>query len=198
MAVVHQQGRIRLDTDEYRDAIVTLVNGNGTVTLVALSNGANWGDGHAGSQGTIVYTEVAVGTGIGEWQPGGYLAGELEPYCEAPVAGIARSLTIGSDFQATDTSRPARFVISGTWSVALAATGSIAGAVQLKAGASANPSVVVDDAHLGFSATLLLGVALTPTLPWKLDYELPAGHYGRPSVLSGSGFTITNACEQAR
>lgn len=198
MASVHEQGTIRLDTDEYRDAIVTKVNGNGTVTLVALSNGASWGNGHAGSQGTEVYTDVAAGTDIGEWQPGGYLAGELAACCAAPVAGGAPSITIGTDFQATDPSRPARFVISGTWSTALSATGSIAGVVQLKAGPSANPTTVVDDAHLGLSATLLLGVALTPTFPWKLDYELPAGHVGRVAIASGTGFSITNVCEQAR
>ena len=192
MTAVHQQGIVRLDTDEYRDAIVTKVNGDGTVTLVGLSNGANWGDGHAAAQGTIVYTNIAVGTGIGEWQPGTYLDGELAACCAVPAAGGAPSITIGVDFQATAPSRPARFVISGKWTGVAPASGTVSGTIELHAGPSANPSTKVDDQQLSIGSTLVLGLALTLGIPWKLDYELPAGHYGRVVPAAGSGFAITS------
>ena len=155
-----------------------------------------------------LFESVAKGTGVGEWQDvtlsdvqTAAIAAAVSGLATAaavtviPIAGTSRSITIGTDFQATDTSRPARFTISGTWSQALSLTGSIAGTVQLKAGASSNPSAVVDDAQPGLSATLALGVALTPTVPWKLAYDLPAGHFARVVVASGSGFAITHCNE---
>ena len=112
-----------------------------------------------------------------------------------PVQPTNRTITAGTDFQATNTARPAKFVIAGTWSTTLTVTGTVSGNIQLKMGPSANPSTVVDEATPSYSITIVVGLTLTPGIPWKLACEMPIGYFGRV-VNAGAGTVAITRCSE--
>jgi len=192
MAVIHQQGTIRLDTDEYRDAIVTMVNSGDNVNLVALSNGYAWGDGHAGSMGTQVYTNIDIGTGIGEWQPGTQVSDEIATAiataCVLPVAGSSPTRAKDTTFtpSADYDGRPVRVAVSGTLSCTSTLLASQTAAIELRSDSGATPAT-----PRAVQSFTLAGIAATLTVPFFMSYDVPAGDAVK-FVTSGAG-TVTIA-----
>lgn len=199
-------------------AVVSLVIDSDTANLDALIDiNEDW----PGTSTPYTYTckqflSAARGTGVGEWQEADVpppiaaaiasgisglattsaLTAAIAGCSATPGAGTHPSLTLGTARQPS-TTRPTRVTISGTWTASLSATGSAAGVIELRSDSASTPTTVQDDAQPGFSATLLIGISVTQVVPWKLTYDVPAGHYYTPAVASGSGFAITKATEQA-
>jgi len=103
-----------------------------------------------------------------------------------PGSGTSPTLTIGTARQPS-TTRPVRVTVSGTWTTSLTAGGGI----SLQSDSNSTPTTIRDTQQP--SVTLAVGVGIT--LPWKLVYDVPAGHYYR-LVASGTGtFAITSTNE---
>lgn len=200
--------------------LVSKIVSGDTVNLVALIDDVDdWPDpiNAPSYHPAQLVTSVAKGTAVGEWQDvalsdpqnsaitaavasgtGGLattsaLNSAIAGVPANPVYPTSRSITIGADFQATNTSRPSRFVISGTWSTTLTISGTVTGNIQLKMASSANPSPIVDDAQPSYGVTIVIGLTLTPQLPWKMVCDMPIGGFARV-VNAGAGTVAVTRC----
>ncbi|HKP06391.1 MAG TPA: hypothetical protein VJU58_03985 [Microbacterium sp.] len=182
--------------------IVSIVSGD-TVDITELSDGDDWPEEGNGTYdwgiGAKVFRSVPKGTDIGEWQEldDPALAAAIPALLAAPDIPTSLSLTLGaaSGVQVSAT-RPALVVVRGTGAPALSATGTQAFTVQLLVGDTASgpaPSTVIDDVDGSVNATLILGVATTTTMPWKLVAIVPAGKYIRVVQSAGAATTTLTA-----
>ncbi len=67
--------------------------------------------------------------------------------------------------------------MSGSWSWSLSALGTVAGSCTLQSDASATPTTARAVASCSRGLTVGVVVGETGTMPWFLEYEVPAGHY---------------------
>lgn len=221
-AVVGQVVAYKTQASPARTAygLVTKIVSGDTVNLVALIDDVDDWPAPYGSPSyhpALLVTSVAKGTSVGQWQDVALSDVETAAIAAAvssgttglattsalnsaiagaplvPVYPTSRTLTLGSDFQATNTSRPARFIVSGTWTTTLTVTGTVAGNVQLKMASSANPATIVDDAQPSYGVTIVIGLTLTPQIPWKLIADAPIGAFLRP-VNAGAGTVAITRC----
>ena len=193
----------RLGSSRYVQAVVTKVVSGDTVELVAFSDGSAWGDGDPASLGAKVYDSIALGTGVGEWQPGtlvdaaiaaattnlatySYVDSGVAGRCAVPGAGSA----VGSPAFATprrpSTTRPTRVTVYGSFAMASTLLGPQSGTATLLADSSATPSTQV-----GVAPAALSGVAANATVPWTMTYDVPANHWYQVTV-SVSANTTAN------
>lgn len=127
MTTVGQQAVYRLASSRYMQALVTKIVSGNTIELVAYSDGSAWGDGDPASLGAKLYESVALGTGVGEWQPGTLVGdavtagvsglataasvtaaiGTCEGYCDTAIAPLATSSSVTSAIAAAIAGIPA-------------------------------------------------------------------------------------------
>ena len=187
-------------TSETRTAvgIVTLVTNSTRVNFTAVADTAD--DWPVTNIPTTIhpahlYEDVDKGSGVGEWQecdlpaPVADAVNALIASATAVPAGSVVSLALNTARQPS-TTRATRIVVSGTWTTSVTASGVVA----LKADGASTPTTVVDDAQP--AVTLAVGVGIT--LPWKLVYDLPAGHFYQVATSGGGAFAITHINETAQ
>lgn len=197
MAIVGQQAVYRLGSSRYVQAIVSAIVSGDTVELVCFSDGSAWGDGDPASKGAKVYDSIALGTGVGEWQPGTLVSDaisaattNLATYsytdtgdtarCALPGSGSSVSLALSTPRQ-PNVSRPTRVRVYGNISLTSTLLGSQNATASLLSDSGVTPSTV-----RGVAAYTLSGVAATSAPPYTLDYDIPAGHYYQV-VAGGAG-----------
>lgn len=206
-------------------ALVTKIISGDTINLVAVIDSTDdWPVINVPyTNPAWLYTSVAKGTGVGEWQEAtipAVLVDEMESAAEgvvaaelggggdittaiatatsglavAPTSWSSPARTLNSNFKPSST-RPVEVVYSGTWTGTLNVTGSVAGQIQLLSDSAGTPSVECDDQQPGFSATLLVGIAITQVLPWKVTCTVVANDNVRLSTSGGGSFAITSVAE---
>jgi hypothetical protein len=185
-------------------AIVSKIISGDTVNLVAVADSTtDWPDpvNQDYTHGAWLYTSVAKGTAVGEWQESTIpapLTDAMDAYAEGrlavPTGWSSPARTLNSNYKPSST-RPVRVTVSGTWSGTLSATGSLGGTIQLLSDTASTPTTVCDDQQPAFSATLLVGVALTQVTPWKLTCLVPTDWNVRLSTSGTGTFAITSVTE---
>lgn len=211
--VLNQPILLRITSTRTVPAVVTKVIDDDTVDLVAFADisGAYWAyDGASGTptdgNASWLFTSVVRGTGVGNWQDAvvspavsdaiaSAVASGTAGLASMPSAGTSPSIVIGTPRQ-PNTARSVRVSVSGTWTGSLSVTGSASGTIELRSDAASTPTTPRLDAQAGFSATLTLGLVLGQTIPWSLNYDVPAGHYYVLAISGGGTFAITRATEQ--
>lgn len=206
-------------------ALVSKIVSGDTVNLVAVIDASDdWPVINVPSTNPAwLYTSIAKGTGVGEWQEATIptvLIDEMESQAEGVVAtelggggaitSAIETATAGQLASPTGWSSPARTLnsnfkpsatrttlttYSGTWSGTLTATGSVAGVIQLLSDTAGTPTTECDDQQPAFSATLLIGVALTQVSPWKVTCMVPADFNVRLATSGTGSFAITSITE---
>lgn len=189
MAAVGQRVVYRLATSDYRTARVTKIVSGTTVNLVAFATGTDWYTGVPGDITSMYFADVAQGTAVNQWQeesaidPAVQVA--IDECCTLPGAGSTVSLATNTPRQPSAT-RPVRVTASGSWSWSLSAIGTVAGTLAIHSDSSSSPTT--PRAHAPCSRSVTVGVVVgdAGSLPWCLEYVVPAGHYYQLAT-SGSG-----------
>lgn len=206
MATVGQQAVYRLESSRYVNAVVTKIVSGSTVELVCFSDGSAWGDGDPASLGAKVYDSVALGTSVGQWQPGtvvddavaaGVAGLASEAYVDSastaclavPGASSTVSLASGTPRQPSAT-RPVLVMVSGSWSWSLNAIGTVTGSLTLKADSSSTPTTVIRAPAWSRGITVGVVVGDTGTMPVEFDLVVPPGHYYSVTSAGGATFSI--------
>ncbi len=196
--VLGQLVKYRTSTSRTAIGVVTLVTSSTRVSFTALADTAD--DWPVTNIPTTIhpahlYEDVDKGTDVGQWQecdlpaPVADAVNAMIAAAIAAPAGNAVSLALNTARQPS-TTRSTRVVVSGTWTANVTASGVVA----LKADSTSSPATVVDDAQP--AVTLAVGVGIT--LPWKLVYDLPAGHSYQVATSGGGTFAITHINETAQ
>lgn len=200
MTTVGQQAVYRLATSRYVQAIVTKIVSGDTVELVCFSDGSAWGDGDPASLGAKVYDSIALGTAVGEWQPGTIVSNAIatcEAYadagdagrCAVPGASSTVSLSSGTSRQPSAT-RPVLVMVSGSWSWNLTAIGTQTGSLTLKSDSSSTPTTVIRAPSWSRGITVGALIGDTGTMPVEFDLLVPAGDYYSVTAAGGATFSI--------
>jgi hypothetical protein len=214
MPTLGQQAVYRLGSSRYVQAIVTKIVSGDTVQLVCFSDGSAWGDGDPASLGAKVYDSIALGSGVGEWQPGtlvgdaitaattnlatySYTDGGDAARCALPGAGSGVSLALATP-RRPSTTRPTRVDVYGQFTLATALLAAQGATVVLQVDSSATPSTTVAGP---LTVNNGIGTVGTAQIPWTMSYEVPTGHYYQvvQSATVGTGAaSITHINETAR
>lgn len=206
MATVGQQAVYRLESSRYVQAVVSKIVSGDTVDLVAFCDGSAWGDGDGTDVVAKLYTSIALGTAVGEWQPGtivsdavtagtsglaaeSYVDTACAALCNVPGASSTVSLSSGTARQPSAT-RPVLVMVSGSWSWNLTATGTQTGSLTLKSDSASTPTTVIRAP--AWSRGIGVGVAIndTGTMPIEMDLIVPPGHYYSVTAAGGATFSI--------
>lgn len=212
MTAVGQQAVYRLGASRYMQAIVTKIVSGDTVELVAFQDGAAWGDGDGTNIAAKLYDSVALGTGVGEWQPGtlvsaaitaattdlatySYVDSETASLCEVPGAGSSQVSLGLNAARRPSTTRPVQVNATGQISLTSTLLGAKAAAVSLLSDASNPPTT-----SRGTQPFNLSGVVATVAPPWSLTYDVPPGHYYMlaTSGTDAGGVSLSTITEQPR
>lgn len=202
-------------------AVVSLVIDENTVNCDALIDStADWPvSGTPYTHPCVLYTSVARGTGVGQWQEAelpptvtaaiqaavaaatsglastSYVDTEVDTCVALPGAGTHPSLALNTPRQPS-TTRPVRVTVSGTWSWSLTALGSVSGTATLQSDATSSPTTAQGVAPFARSLTVGVTVGESGTFPFQLTYDVPAGHYYQLATSGGGTFAITLVTEQ--
>lgn len=221
---VGQRLKFQTASGRYHHGFVTHVVTGDTVHLTCFSDGSEWADVGYGTQAAGIsgqcYLSVSMGSGVGEWQAVNVesyaTTGELDDYAthgdvstaiaaipydpgRMAIAGAGSSagLTLGAAGVQLSTTRPTSLVVRGTASMTSTLAGGQAFTVELRCDSGATPTAVVDDASGSLTQTLGLTVTLAALQPWKLVYNVPAGHYVRVVQSAGAAtLALTGATKQ--
>ena len=220
MPTTGQQIVYRLSSTRYLTGLVGSVVSGSTIHAIVFGDGAAWGDGEPATLAARCYTSVAEGTAVGEWQSSTVIptlitevatpiaaAEAAEAVSEIPAdddsgltvvaaAGSSVSLALNTARQPSST-RPTRVTVTGTWTWALTAIGSVAGTVTLQSDSSNPPTTARVSAAPSKSLTLGVAVNLGGVETWTLTYDVPAGHYYRIATSGAGTFAISAVNETA-
>lgn len=127
-----------------------------------------------------LFESVALGTGVGEWQPA-----DLPEVLAAPAAAGVSQVLLGLNVARQPSStRPIRVTATGTIAVTSTPSTPQTAAVDLRSDSSGTPTT-----SRGQATATLSGVAASMTVPWSLTYDVPPGDSYK-LVTSGAG-TVT-------
>lgn len=201
-------------------AVVSLVIDADTVDLVAfadINDTAQWPLGTAIGVPTYnhaswLFTGVARGTGVGEWQDAaipppisdaiasavttGTTGLASTTYADTGDAGRCAMPGAGSDpglaantARRPSTTRPTLVTVSGSWAWSLNAIGSTSSTVVLKSDSSGTPTTARHTAAFARGISVGITVGDTGTVPFSCTYPVPAGHFYQVAV-TGAGVTF--------
>jgi hypothetical protein len=193
-----------------------------SITVDVYSDGGTWADGTHG--GVIVrrFSGVTLGSGVGQYQMDlssmGSLAGTsdlsavnssmqtlLGEFSDpqfgnsallsavtncvvSPIAGSTISLALNTSRNPStirNDGRSTRVRVSGTWTSLVTGTG----IVELRSDSNTPPTTVRDNQTPGMSSVVAI------TVPWSLEYDVPAGHNYLVATSGVGTFTITHINE---
>lgn len=202
MANLGQQAVYRLETSRFVQAIVTKIVSGNTVQLVCFSDGSAWGDGDPASLGAKVYNSVAMGSSVGEWQPGtligdavaglaseSYVDSLIDDCVAVPGASSSVSLAASTPRQPSG-ARPVMVMITGSWSWNLTAIGTQTGSLSLQSDNTTTPTTVIYAPAWSRGVGVGVVIADTGTDTVCMSYIVPPGHYYQVSVTGGATFSV--------
>lgn len=193
MPQLGQQIIYRVASSDYRDGVVAEVVSGNTVNLVVFSNGDAWGDGDPGSLASKCYANIAMGTGVGEWQAGTVvsdaIAAAAPNYCAVPGASSTVSLAASTPRQPSAT-RPVAVMLTGSWSWNLTAIGTQTGSLSFQSDSSATPTTPIFAPSWSRSVTVGITVGDAGTIPVCMTYIVPPGDYYQVVTAGGATFSI--------
>lgn len=191
---VGQRITAQLDTGRYHEGFITHVVSRSpdVCHITCLSDGVNWPDMGSGTTDYGVAAQCFLswsrGTGVGEW---------VESAAEHTIgAGSSPSLALNTARKPSAT-RATRVTVTGTWTWALTALGTVAGTVRLDSDASSPPTTKRGDQPMSRSLTLGVAIGLGGIEPWTLTYDVPADHYYALNTSGAGAFAITSINETA-
>lgn len=206
MAIAGQQAVFRKASSRYMQGIVSAIVSGDTVDVVVLSDGDAWGDGDPGSVPAKLFESVALGTGVGEWQPGTLVADaitaattNLATYAYADSGDAARLALPGASSTVSlaastprqpSTTRPVMVMVTGSWSWNLTALGTQTGSLSFQSDSSATPSTAIYAPAWSRGITVGITVGDTGTVPVCWQYIVPVGHYYQIVAAGGATFSI--------
>jgi hypothetical protein len=212
--VVGEQVVLRTGTSQYFPGTVASIVSGSTINLVAHTDGSTWADnGTPGYIPTRTFTSIALGTGVGQYQPTtiiadtvaavgyaleSYVDGLTPSYLALPAAPSSSGMTIGGSGVQIHATRPSLVVVRGTASMTSTLIGGQAYTVELRCDSNATPTTVVDDAAGSLNQALGLSVTLVDVQPWKLVTMARGGDYCRVVQSAGAAtLALTGAPRQA-
>lgn len=206
MATLGQQAVFRKASSRYMESFVSAIESGDTVKLIVLSDGAAWGDGDPGSVPAKLFEGVALGTGVGEWQPGSLVSNaitaattNLATYSYADTGDAGRLALPGASSTVSlaastprqpSTTRPVMVMATGSWSWNLTAIGTQTGSLSFQSDSSSTPSTAIWAPAWSRGITVGVTVGDTGAMPVCFSYIVPVSHYYQVVAAGGATFSI--------